>query len=138
MLTVCAPRAPSATSRNGGVQSRRAPVIVSAGPGRARAPEILGRSHVEQLGLDTQGWRRPLDLCPLKWESRITHIEKARDACNSRNHLVEQLDPFDGHNAHRGPGDRDKRDSCDRGQHQKLHRTAEASRPGYAMENAGR
>jgi hypothetical protein len=58
------------------------------------ARQILSLSHVEKLGLDTQGARRELDLFPLEGMRRVTHVEDAGDSGRSWKQLSDQLDPF--------------------------------------------
>ena len=72
-------------------EQRVGPLPDSAIEGR---PQILRRSHIQKLRLDTQGSGRPLDLFPLRRNSRITHIEEGRDPCDSWKQFPEQFDPF--------------------------------------------
>jgi hypothetical protein len=59
-----------------------------------RRPEIISRSHVQKLGLDTKRSRRHLNLFLLRWQSWVPHVEEDRDSCGSPNHLPEDLDPL--------------------------------------------
>src|SRR4030095_3448177 len=56
--------------------------------------EVLGLSDVEKLGLEAQGSRGDLDLLPLRWKSRVAHIEEGGDSPRSWNQVPEQLDSF--------------------------------------------
>ena len=62
--------------------------------GIERRPQILGRSHVEKLRLETQGSSRPLDVIPLSRNRRVTHVEENRESDGSRKQFPEQFDPF--------------------------------------------
>src|SRR5882757_4102222 len=56
--------------------------------------QVLGLSDVEKLGLEAQGSRGDLDLLPLRWKSRVAHVEEGRDSRRSWNQVTEQLDSF--------------------------------------------
>jgi hypothetical protein len=59
-----------------------------------RRPQILRLSHVEKVGVDTEGSRRRLDLFPLRWDRGVAHVEEGRESCNCRHRFLEQGDAF--------------------------------------------
>src|SRR5215831_1716375 len=58
------------------------------------ARQVLVTSHVEKLRLDAERFRHLPHLPPLRWESRIAHVEEARDPCQSRPQLPQKINPF--------------------------------------------
>src|SRR6185436_10953701 len=77
-----------------GLQSYDKGVGTVAGGRIERRGQILRLSDVEKLRLESQGSCGDLDLLPLRWDSRIAHIEKSGDSRCSGNQVPEELDPF--------------------------------------------
>src|SRR5207247_1262492 len=75
--------------------------------GLERRSQTLSPSAVETLRLETQGPRGHLNLRPLRWNGRVTHIEEGGDSRGAWNQVPEQLDPFRVELRHDGAQPRD-------------------------------
>ena len=73
--------------------NERVGTLLDGGIFNAR-PISSGVRTSSSCGLDAQGARRHLDLCPLRREHRIAHVEEAGEPCEVWHELVERFDPF--------------------------------------------